>query len=113
MKIEFRVTKNGFNQVARLLEVAPHDVTDNVIDAALHEAQRVAPVDTGHLVDNLKKNRVDANTAELQSNADYSGYVEYGTRHMAAQPFMGPAALAGEQELQREVRRLKRDAEQA
>lgn len=30
-------------------------------------------------------------TAEISSKSEYSGFLEFGTRYMSAQPFMGPA----------------------
>lgn len=56
-------------------------------------AQRNAPVDTGNLRRSIvmESPQDGGFTVEVTARADYSGYVEYGTRFMKAQPFMEPA----------------------
>lgn len=54
------------------------------------EMQTRCPVRTGWLRDNIYMTpRGDG--AEIHSDASYSGFVEYGTRYMIAQPFFRPA----------------------
>lgn len=57
------------------------------------QAQARAPVDTGALRNSIG---VDlggmALTAEIGPSVNYAAYVENGTRYMAPQPYMGPAA---------------------
>lgn len=56
------------------------------------KAQRNAPVDTGNLRRSINLSINDGGmTAEVTAMAEYSGYVEYGTRFMNAQPFVAPA----------------------
>lgn len=56
------------------------------------KAQRNAPVDTGNLRRSIVLSIRDGGmTAEVTATADYSAYVEYGTRYMEAQPYMLPA----------------------
>ena len=55
------------------------------------EAKRIAPVDTGNLRSSISPRPVDATTAEVVSNTNYSVFVEYGTRRMAPRPHMRPA----------------------
>lgn len=57
------------------------------------EAQKIAPVgDTGNLKRSIRLELLKGGTAGVViSPADYSGYQEFGTRFMAAQPYMGPA----------------------
>lgn len=56
------------------------------------KAQRNAPVDTGNLRRSINLSIKDGGmTAEITAMAEYSGYVEYGTRFMNAQPFIAPA----------------------
>ncbi len=50
----------------------------------------LAAVDTGYMKSQIR--RVGQNTTWfVEANASYSGFVEYGTRKMRAQPFMRPA----------------------
>jgi HK97 gp10 family phage protein len=56
------------------------------------EAQKLAPADTGTLKRNIRLMFLNGGLAgTVISPADYSGYQEFGTRFMAAQPYMGPA----------------------
>lgn len=55
-------------------------------------AQRNAPVRTGFLRRNIHLNYSDGGmTAKVTSDAYYAGYVEFGTRFMAARAHVGPA----------------------
>lgn len=57
-----------------------------------NEAMHNAPVDTGTLKRNIRLMLLNGGLAgTVISQADYSGYQEFGTRFMAAQPYMGPA----------------------
>lgn len=50
-------------------------------------------IDTGNLKGSIKVGEVTDNHAVLEANANYAGYLEFGTRRMAARPFMRPAVL--------------------
>lgn len=51
-----------------------------------------APVDTGTLRRSIGLSIEDGGlTADVEATAHYAGYVELGTRFMAAQPYMKPA----------------------
>lgn len=53
------------------------------------KAQRRASVDTGFMKRSITLEiRDNGMTAVVKSNAQYSGYVNYGTRFQAANPFM-------------------------
>lgn len=54
------------------------------------KAQSKAPVDTGNLRRSITLD-VNGSRAIIRSNANYSGYLEYGTRYMRAQPYLRPA----------------------
>jgi HK97 gp10 family phage protein len=55
-----------------------------------NDARRRCPVDTGRLRSSITVKR-SAQGVTVGSNVEYAGYVEYGTRHMAAQPYLRPA----------------------
>ena len=89
---------NGISEMKRALEkqAKVEQMVSSVVKlngAELQQkAQRNAPVDTGNLRRSINLSIKDAGmTAEVTAMADYSGYVEYGTRFMNAQPFMAPA----------------------
>lgn len=54
-----------------------------------------APVRTGHLKGSITSEFAESATTvrgETGPEAEYGWFVEHGTRHMAPQPYMGPAA---------------------
>jgi HK97 gp10 family phage protein len=52
---------------------------------------RYVPVDVGNLKNSIHVGAVTEDRAELLATADYAAYVEFGTRNMAAQPYMRPS----------------------
>ena len=60
---------------------------------AQQKAMRLAAVDTGFMKRSITM-RIDITglAGYIVAGADYSPYVEMGTRYMSAQPFMRPAA---------------------
>lgn len=74
---------------------------------ASNEAKRKAPVDTGKLRSNIGFERSpDGKSIEVFSNAEYSGYVEFGTRFQNAQPYFGPAIRIAMRNLVKTLDRL-------
>ena len=47
--------------------------------------------DTGNLVSKIRVKQKSKNVTNVESNADYSAYLEYGTSKMQPRPFMLPA----------------------
>ena len=66
--------------------------------------------DTGRLVNSLNVTRSGALTAEVLANVEYAAYLELGTRHMAARPFMTPAVEQERPNYERGLRELTRRA---
>lgn len=61
-------------------------------DAIRDSAKANAPVVTGYLKDSIESNSLAIGyEAEVTVGAEYGIYVEFGTRFMAAEPFLGPA----------------------
>lgn len=54
-------------------------------------AKKTAPVDTGYLKQHIQAKKTGMLSAEVDSTANYSIYLEMGTRKMPAKPFMRPA----------------------
>lgn len=63
-----------------------------------------APKDTGFMKSNINTSYPANTKAEIKSAATYSGYVEYGTRKMAAQPFMRPSLEQQQDKMQKDFR---------
>lgn len=56
------------------------------------DAKTLAPVDTGNLRNSITTDARQGDlVAVVEATADYSAYVEFGTRRMRPQPFMRPA----------------------
>ena len=66
--------------------IAPVAAAERVADIA----RANAPVDTGWMRDNIKAVHL-SRYSQVVANAKYSGYVEFGTYKMAAQPYLRPA----------------------
>ena len=72
--------------------------------------KRNAPVDTGHLRGSISTTTsIGGLSAEIGPTASYGAYVEFGTRRMRPQPFMGPAADQHFSEFTEAVARLSQD----
>jgi HK97 gp10 family phage protein len=67
-------------------------IGERAVREALHDIaadmRTMAPVETGQLVNSI---RVDETSGQVIAEADHAVYVEMGTEHMRAQPFMRPA----------------------
>ena len=65
--------------------------------------------DTGFLVNNIAlKVDVDGLGASVESRADYSGFLEFGTSKMAARPFMQPALEENRPKIRRLAKQIVR-----
>ncbi|WP_288395061.1 HK97 gp10 family phage protein [uncultured Vagococcus sp.] len=71
-------------------------------------AKKLAAWDTGWLSNNIYSTMVSLAKAEVMSPADYSIYIEEGTRYMAAQPFLFPALKADYEVLMRNLNKIMR-----
>lgn len=69
-------------------------------------AQRRAPVDTGTLRASIQARRISATHWEVWVGVDYGIYLEYGTVHMAARPYLRPAVAAVADEFRNAMRKV-------
>lgn len=90
--------KRGVQEVLRGLE---RDLAADLARAGLFMqsyAKELCPVDTGRLRSSITYSGVlhDGRGIYIQigTNVAYARFVEYGTKHMSAQPYMRPALLA-------------------
>ena len=87
----------GDDEFDRLLEKAIKE-SESTVDAVVknntertkRKAKQLAPVDTWFMHDSIYTS-YEPLTGFIHSPASYSGYVEFGTRYMSAQPFIRPA----------------------
>lgn len=70
-------------------------------------AMRKAPYDTGHLMRSIGLALGDRGfTGHVRANADYAGYLEWGTRYMYAKPYMRPAYNEQKKKFKNDLKRL-------
>ncbi len=62
------------------------------------KAKELCPVDTGKLRASITPVIQSWAEAYVGTNTEYAPYVEFGTKHMAAQPYLEPAFLEGQKQ---------------
>ena len=96
----------------RILEFAKRlpDVAERIAGEVAQDigtdAQSRAAVDTGYMRDHIEVSKMGTAAYQIHSAAGYSGFVEEGTRYMAAQPFMRPACERGAANFQEKAARF-------
>ena len=79
----------------------PLEIVEVLADEWVDVAQDRAPVDTAFMKANIVVTNVEGGnvraSAEVESRADYSGFVNGGTRNQAPRPFFDDGMLAAEQ----------------
>lgn len=91
----------------QLDELARMDGIEAAYDAArviAARASQLAPQDTGFMAENIYAEMTPEGGAVI-SEAPYTLFVEYGTVHMAAQPFLRPAMDEYQAEIDRAAQR--------
>lgn len=102
MNIECRVqiTNNLLPEIAAKMPGLAEDAIAKVTYFTQERAMMEAPVDTGALRNSIMA-EADETFGIVFTGIGYAAYVEFGTRKMAANPFMRRAAEAGQDELDR------------
>ena len=90
------IHRTGFNAAALSRQVRENiaPVLNEGAESCVSMAQQLAPVDTGYMKEHISQTEIataDELRATMESEADYSAFVEYGTVHMDSQPFFTPA----------------------
>ena len=67
-------------------------------------AKQNCPVDTGRLRNSILYNNTGNYSCTVNTTVSYAPFIEFGTRHMSAQPFLYPAYAIAMQELMDELR---------
>lgn len=84
---------------------------NNAAESCVSLGQQLAPVDTGYMRDHIAQKEQaspESLRAVVESEADYSAFVEYGTVNMDAQPFFTPAFESARRQLNNELLRVLR-----
>lgn len=89
---------DGANELVRKFQSQPaiiqREADSIIMNTALRvetRAKQLAPVDTGYLKQHIKAEKTGMLSADVDSSANYSIYLEMGTRKMAPHAFMRPA----------------------
>lgn len=88
---------------AALLEPALGAVVAKTANEIANRARDLAPVETGTLRDSIEVAQIGPLEWEVQVTAPYATFVEYGSTHQPAHPFLTPAAEAVRGEFIREA----------
>lgn len=78
---------------AHLKPLASQVVRKAALDVEAH-AKTLVPVDTGALSNSIQAETTGDLSAVVAAGMEYAPYVEYGTSHGPAQPYLTPAADA-------------------
>lgn len=115
-----KVTLTGFKELQRTIQRAPDRITTYAGDAVKatagavsQRAKGLAPRDTGNLQRAIRSEASGTLGRVLIDGADYWRFVEYGTVHMAARPFIRTATETESSAFEQRVRdvgqKLERD----
>lgn len=85
-----RVKRAKLDDIVAKIPGAVDYATALAADAVVARAQSLAPVRSGDLKGSIKKIG-GAGNYFVTATMSYAGYVEWGTRFMAAQPYLRPA----------------------
>lgn len=86
--------KLNISGLDKLIKETPMKVSNAVRATALQveaQAKLIVPVDTGFLKSSIQTEMTGNLTAQITPHAEYAAYVEFGTKNMAAQPYLIPA----------------------
>lgn len=67
-------------------------------------AKARAPVRTGYLKKSIYARKIGPKAWRVRVGASYGIYVEYGTRYMAAQPYLRPAIRIANKQFRKDLR---------
>lgn len=104
MPVEFEVVEDRIPELRVSVEAAARAAVTKVARAIMLTAQEFVPYVTGALHDSIEVNTLSVGKeAEVVVGEYYAGYVEFGTRFMAPEPYLAPAIDAHAHELPEEV----------
>lgn len=93
INVRVNINHAALNGVIARLPSGQEAVADLAADAVVVGAKAIVPVDTGALQASIQKIGFGSGRAVV-ADTNYAAYVEFGTRKMAAQPYMRPALEA-------------------
>ncbi len=108
MPMTFEILENRFPELAALLPLAMRATTDHAAQTLYTTAVDTCPVDTGdmqasHLIEKPDDDHWEVSVQKetaASGGKTYALFVNGGTIHMAAQPWLTDASVKAEQELE-------------
>lgn len=107
------VTISGMQAGLENVNITESQLTKKVsaeIQYAGFECQKLAkqacPVDKGRLRASIQYQKIDMYSCQVTTNVNYSKYVEFGTVHMRARPFLMPAYVTANMHLMDALRNI-------
>ena len=94
MSSTIRIEFNRFPEIAAKLPIEASAVVRKTAYDVEGAAKQIVPVDTGALKNSISTTMDSDLSATVAPATEYAAFVEFGTRHMGAQPYMTPAAEA-------------------
>jgi HK97 gp10 family phage protein len=79
--------KNWITKIGTVFTKIESDVMQQIVTEGVQYMQAKAPVDTGYMRAHISGHVTGGGNAVITSEAYYSGFVNFGTRFMSAQPF--------------------------
>lgn len=112
MAISSRLTVNNrIKAKTALIRAALAAAVDDAGLAVAERARELAPVETGELRDSIHYDRDLPDGGTVRADAPYAAYVELGTVHMAAEPYLTPALMQVTQDFASVAKlRIRKDA---
>lgn len=89
---------------------APRAAMQKVVLIVEGRAKRNAPVATGTLRRSITSSVVSPTRGQVGSNLEYAAPVEFGTKHMSAQPYLRPAIDDSRSEIEAALKGWANDA---
>jgi len=87
MKTTVTVKRRTYNNPITMMNEAEYRSVKEALEYGAYLARRYVPVRSGYLKSSIAVLSRDS----FGATADYAGFVELGTKHMSAQPYIEPA----------------------
>lgn len=92
--------KSNVEQIKQQISRRVADENKRIARIVEEEVKSRTPVKTGNLRNSIRAHATE-DSVTVGSDLDYAPYVEYGTIHMQAQPFLEPGVMAAKSRIQR------------
>lgn len=109
MTIQYAKGLSGLSDLTPRIQAVVRAEIQDAAEEIEFLAKEIVPVDTGALQASIHVVPFGDDAVQVRADMPYAAYVEYGTAHAAAQPYMTPAVQAVFPGLERKVAAAIRD----